>query len=156
MQPRVNIASVSPEAYRAVAGLQHFVDKSGLEPSLLELIKFRASQINGCAYCLDMHWKDARAQGESEQRLYSLDAWRETPFYTDRERTALALTESVTLVSRDHVPDEVYEQARAHFSEQEMVSLVMAIVAINSWNRLAITFRMPPGTYEPAAVRKAG
>jgi AhpD family alkylhydroperoxidase len=156
MQPRINIANVSPEAYRAVAGVQRFVDNSSLEPALRELIKLRASQINGCAYCIDMHWKDARAHGESEQRLYSLDAWRETPFYTDRERAALALTESVTLVSRDQVPDEVYDQARAHFSEAEMVELLMAIVAINTWNRLAITFRTPPGTYQPAMTKKAG
>jgi AhpD family alkylhydroperoxidase len=155
MEPRINIASVSPDAYRAVAGIQRFVDNSGLERSLRELIKLRASQINGCAYCLDMHWKDARANGETEQRLYSLDAWRETPFYNERERAALALTEAVTLVSRDHVPDEVYKQAQAQFSEAEMVDLVMAIVAINTWNRLAITFRTPPGTYQPATAKKA-
>src|SRR6185312_13226246 len=119
MEPRINIASVSPDAYRAVAGIQRFVDNSGLERSLRELIKLRSSQINGCAYCLDMHWKDARANGETEQRLYSLDAWRETPFYNERERAALALTEAVTLVSRDHVPDQVYQQAQAHFSEAE-------------------------------------
>ena len=155
MEPRINIASVSPDAYRAVAGIQRFVDNSGLERSLRELIKLRASQINGCAYCLDMHWKDARANGETEQRLYSLDAWRETPFYNERERAALALTEAVTLVSRDHVPDEVYKQAQGQFSEAEMVNLVMAIVAINTWNRLAITFRTPPGTYQPATAKKA-
>jgi AhpD family alkylhydroperoxidase len=155
MEPRINIASVSPDAYRAVAGIQRFVDNSGLERSLRELIKLRASQLNGCAYCLDMHWKDARANGETEQRLYSLDAWRETPFYNERERAALALTEAVTLVSRDHVPDEVYKQAQAQFSETEMVNLVMAIVAINTWNRLAITFRTPPGTYQPATAKKA-
>ncbi len=156
MESRINIASVSPEAYRAVAGVQRFVDNSSLPPSLRELMKLRASQINGCAYCIDMHWKDARSHGESEQRLYSLNAWRETPFYTDRERAALALTEAVTLVSRDQVPDQVYEQAATHFSEAEMVELVMAIVAINSWNRLAITFRTPPGTYQPATAKKAG
>jgi AhpD family alkylhydroperoxidase len=155
MEPRINIASVSPDAYRAVAGIQRFVDNSGLERSLRELIKLRASQLNGCAYCLDMHWKDARANGETEQRLYSLDAWRETPFYNERERAALALTEAVTLVSRDHVPDEVYKQAQAQFSETELVDLVMAIVAINTWNRLAITFRTPPGTYQPATAKKA-
>jgi AhpD family alkylhydroperoxidase len=156
MESRINIASVSPEAYRAVAGVQRFVDNTGLERSLRELIKLRASQINGCAYCIDMHWKDARANGETEQRLYSLDAWRETPFYTERERAALALTEAVTSVSRDHVPDEVYAQAAGQFSEAEMVNLVMAIVAINTWNRLAITFRTPPGTYQPATAQRAG
>ncbi len=157
MQPRINIAKVSPDAYRAMAGLQSYVDKSGLEPSLLELVKTRASQINGCAYCIDMHTKDARAHGETEQRLYLLNAWRESPFYTDRERAALALTEAVTLIADGHVPDDVFEQARAHFTEAELVSLVMAIVAINSWNRLSITFRAVPGTYQPqTAARKAG
>jgi AhpD family alkylhydroperoxidase len=114
------------------------------------LIKTRASQINGCAYCIDMHTKEARAKGESEQRLYLLNAWREAPFYTDRERAALAWTEAVTLVADGHVPDEVYEQARVQFSEQELVNLTMAIVAINGWNRLAISFRSVPGSYQAA------
>src|SRR5690606_21285768 len=104
--------------------------------------------INGCAYCIDMHWKDARAAGETEQRLYSLNAWREAPFYTDRERAALEWTEAVTLVSETHVPDELYERVRAHFSEEEMVKLTMAVVTINAWNRIAISFRAVPGTYE--------
>jgi AhpD family alkylhydroperoxidase len=132
-----------------MGGLQRAVHESGLEPSLLELVKTRASQINGCAYCLDMHTKDARAGGETEQRLYALSAWRETPFYTDRERAALAWTEAVTLISETHVPDEMYEQAREQFSEQELAYLTLAIIAINGWNRLAVSFRTVPGTYQP-------
>src|SRR5262249_9166403 len=117
--------------------------------SLLELVKVRASQINGCAYCIDMHTKDARANGESEQRLYALSAWRETPFFTDRERAALAWTESVTLIGDGHAPDEGYEEVRGHFTEKELVPLTMAIVTINGWNRLAIGFRAVPGSYQP-------
>jgi AhpD family alkylhydroperoxidase len=134
-------------------GLQSYVNQSGLEPLLLELVKMRASQINGCAYCLDMHSKDARAKGETEQRLYALPAWRETPFYSPRERAALAWTESVTLIGNDHVPDEIFEEARRHFSEDELVKLTMAIVAINGWNRLLISFRAVAGSYQPAAVK---
>jgi AhpD family alkylhydroperoxidase len=137
--------------------LEGYVKKhSKLEPSLLELVRVRASQINGCAYCIDMHSKDARAEGESEQRLYALNAWRETPFFTDRERAALAWTEAVTLVSEGHVPDAVYEEAKAHFSEEELVNLTMAIVTINGWNRLAIAFRAVPGEYQPAARKAEG
>jgi AhpD family alkylhydroperoxidase len=121
----------------------------GLEAALLELIKMRASQINGCAYCLDMHSKDARAAGETEQRLYLLSAWRESPFYTSRERAALAWTEAVTLVSHTHVPDDVYQLAREQFSEVELVNLTMAIIAINGWNRLEIGFRGVPGSHQP-------
>ncbi len=124
---------------------------SGLETKLLDLVRLRASQINGCAYCIDMHSKDLRAAGETEQRLYELDAWRETPFYTDRERAALEWTEAVTLVSETHVPDEVYERVRQHFNEDELVNLTLAVAAINVWNRLAISFRSVPGTYQPAA-----
>jgi AhpD family alkylhydroperoxidase len=113
-------------------------------------VKMRASQINGCAFCLDMHSKDARAAGETEQRLYALDAWRETPFFTDRERAALAWTEAVTRVSETHVPDEIYETVRQHFTEKELVDLTLAIVAINGWNRLAISFRSVPGSYQPS------
>ncbi len=138
-----------------MAGLESYVRNSGLERSLLELVKLRASQINGCAYCIDMHTKDARAAGESEQRLYALSAWRETPFYTDRERAALKWTETVTLISDGHAPDEVYEEARRHFSEQELVDLTLAIVAINGWNRLAISFRAVPGTYQPKAAHSS-
>ena len=131
-------------------GLEAYLEECGLEPSLLDLVRTRASQINGCAYCIDMHTKDARARGESEQRLYALNAWRETPFYTDRERAALAWTEALTLIFEGHVPDEVYEQARQHFTEQELVNLTLAVVSINGWNRIAISFRSVPGTYQPA------
>src|SRR5438270_14080001 len=131
MSERINYAKVTPEGYRAMSGLERYVRGSGLEPSLLELVKLRASQINGCAYCLDMHWKDARARGESEQRLYSLDAWRETSYYTDRERAALAWTEAVTLIAATHVPDELYEQVRQQFGEEELVNLTLAVVAVN-------------------------
>jgi AhpD family alkylhydroperoxidase len=150
MTGRINYSKVAPGAYRAMSGLEKAVRESGLEPSLLDLIRLRASQINGCAYCLDKHWKDARARGESEQRLYSLDAWRETSYYTERERAALAWTEAVTQIAGNHVPDELYEQVRLHFSEEELVNLTLAVVAINGWNRLAISFRTEPGTYQPA------
>src|SRR5258708_35390865 len=150
MTERINYSKVASGAYRAMAGLEIAVRESGLEPSLLELIKVRASQISGCASCLDMHWKDARARGESEQRLYSLDAWRETSYYTERERAALTWTEAVTQIAGNHVPDELYEQVRPHFSEEELVNLTLAVVAINGWNGLAISFRTEPGTYQPA------
>src|SRR5215831_18787317 len=130
MEQRLSYAKVAPRGYRAMEALQDYVDDCGLEPLLLELIKLRASQINGCAYCIDMHTKDARAAGETEQRLYELNAWRETPFYTDRERAALAWTEAVTLVSETHVPDDVYEEARRYFTEEELVNLTLAVVAI--------------------------
>ena len=151
MEPRINVAKVEPKAYQAMLGLETYIHQSGLEKPLLELMKMRASQINGCAYCLDMHSKDARAAGETEQRLYGLNAWEESPFYTDRERAALAWTEAVTLVSQGHVPDEAFENVRKQFSEKEVVTLTMAIVAINGWNRLAISFRALAGTYQPAA-----
>lgn len=150
MEPRINYGAVAQGAYRAMLGLATYVRQSGIEPSLLELVKLRASQINGCAYCIDLHTKDARAHGESEQRLYALCAWRETPFYTERERAALAWTEAVTLVTEGHVPDAVFAEASAHFTETELVNLTMAVVAINGWNRLAISFRAVPGTYQPA------
>jgi AhpD family alkylhydroperoxidase len=150
MQPRIEYDKVAPEAIKPMLGLEAYVRRCGLEPALLELIKLRASQINSCAYCIDMHTKDARAHGESEQRLYALNAWRETPFYTDKERAALAWTEAVTRVADTHVPDEVYEQVRQHFGEKELVDLTLAIVAINSWNRIAISFRAVPGTYQPS------
>jgi AhpD family alkylhydroperoxidase len=151
MEPRIDYNSVAPEALKAMYSLESYVRRSGLEPTLIELIKLRASQINGCAFCIDMHTKDARAHGETEQRLYLLSAWREAPFYTDRERAALEWTEAVTLVAEGHVPDSVYERVREQFSEKEMVNLTMAVVAINSWNRLAISFRTVPGTYEAPA-----
>ena len=149
MSERINYAKVTPEGYRAMSGLERYVRGSGLEPSLLELVKLRASQINGCAYCIDMHWKDARARGESEQRLYGLMAWRESPYYTERERAALAWTEAVTLIADSHVPDELYEEVRQYFNETELANLTFALVAINGWNRLAISFRTEPGTYQP-------
>ena len=150
MQARLEPQKVSPAAYQAMLGLEMFVRKqSRLEPALIHLVKMRASQINGCAYCIDMHSKDARAEGETEQRIYALSAWEETPFFTDRERAALALTEAVTLVSEGHVPDAVYERARKSFSEVELVNLTMAIITINGWNRLSITFRFVPGEYQP-------
>jgi len=148
---RINFKQLVPGAYRAMLALERYVHQSGLESSLLELVKMRASQINGCAYCLDMHSKDARAAGETEQRLYVLPAWRESPFYSDRERAALAWTESVTLLSETHVPDDVYQFARQHFSDEELVNLTIAIVAINGWNRLEVGFRGVAGSYEPAA-----
>jgi AhpD family alkylhydroperoxidase len=142
MSSRIQYQKASPGAYRAMLGLEKHVHGCGLEATLLELVKMRASQINGCAYCLDMHSRDARAAGETEQRLYLLNAWREAPFYSPRERAALSWTEALTLVATSQqVSDEVYAQARAHFSEQELVDLSLAVIAINGWNRLAIAFR---------------
>lgn len=155
MKPRIEYGKAAPEGVTAMRGLESYVRQCGLEGSLLELVKTRASQINGCAYCVDMHSKDARAQGEQEQRLYALVAWNETPFFTERERAALAWTEAVTMISEGHVPDAVYELARRHFSEKELVDLTLAVVAINGWNRLAISFRTVPGTYNPVQ-KKAG
>lgn len=150
MEERIHYTKVSPGAYHAMLGLEKYLHECGLEEELIGLIKLRASQINECAYCLDMHWKDLRALGESEQRLYSLDAWRETPFYSERERAALAWTEAVTRVAETHVPDEVYESVRPHFSEKELADLTLAVAVINTWNRLAISARTTPGTYQPA------
>jgi AhpD family alkylhydroperoxidase len=154
MAARLDYGKASPEATRAVYALEMFVKGSGLDHSLLELIKLRASQINGCAFCVDMHWKDARAAGETEERLYMLNAWEEATVYTDKERAALALTEAVTLVSQTHVPDTVYEEAKKHFSDKELTNLIVAISTINAWNRLAITFRSEPGKYQPAKSAK--
>lgn len=148
MEPRINAQALSHEPQQAMFALERYVAKCGLEKSLRELVKMRASQMNGCAYCIDMHTKDARAAGETEQRIYALNAWRETPFFTDRERAALAWTEAVTRV--DHgVSDSVYDEARSQFREQELVDLTWAIAAINAWNRMAISFRAVPGTYQP-------
>jgi len=144
MEARLSYAKAAPGAYRAMAALERYVKECGLELPLIELVKIRVSQINGCAYCLDMHTKDARAEGETEQRIYTLPAWRETPFFTEREQAALAWAEAVTLVSETHVPDDVYKQARAHFSDEELVNLTMVVVAINGWNRLSISFRAVP------------
>ena len=149
MEARLNYGKVAPGVRDAIGGLASYVRSSGLEPSLLDLIDVRASQINGCAWCLDMHTKDAREAGESEQRLYALSAWRESPFYTPRERAALAWTEAVTLVADTHVPDEVYEEARRQFTEKELVDLTLAVIAINSWNRLNVAFRTVAGSYKP-------
>lgn len=135
--------------YRAMLALEREVEASGLEQSLLELIKIRASQINGCAFCIDMHTKDARARGETEQRIYALSAWHEAPFFTERERAALAWTESVTRIADTHVPDEAYARVRQEFTEDEIVALTFALVTINAWNRLAVAFRVPVGTYQP-------
>ncbi len=148
---RIDYGKVSPGSLQAMMGLQKFTDEAGLEHSLLELVKMRASQINGCAYCLDMHSKDARAAGETEQRIYLLSAWHEAPFYSERERAALAWTEAVTLVSRGPIPDELFEATRAQFSEKEMVALTMAIVTINGWNRLAVGLGSDVGSYQPRA-----
>jgi AhpD family alkylhydroperoxidase len=150
MQPRLKFNEASAGAYKAMLALEMYVQGCGLEKTTWELVKLRASQINGCAYCLDMHSKDARAAGETEQRLYCLSTWRECPFYTDRERAALEWTEALTLISKDHVPDAVYEAVKPHFSEKELVDLTMAVIAINGWNRIAIPFRFVPGSYKPA------
>ncbi|WP_263368032.1 carboxymuconolactone decarboxylase family protein [Edaphobacter bradus] len=150
MQPRFNYAKLSPVGYHAMLGLEKYLAQCGLEEGLIHLVKLRVSQINGCAFCLDMHWKDLRALGESEQRLYSLDAWRECPYYTDRERAALAWAEAVTQITSGHASDAVYEEARAHLSEKEISDLTFAIVTINAWNRLAISNRTVPGEYQPA------
>jgi AhpD family alkylhydroperoxidase len=151
MKQRIDWKVVAPNGYAAHRELETYARRSGLESTLLELVKTRASQINGCAHCLDMHTKDARARGESEQRLYVLSAWREAPFYSDRERAALAWTEAVTRIAESGVPDEAYAAARRHFGEKELVDLTLAIVAINGWNRLAVAFRTPAGSYQPGA-----
>lgn len=151
MSPRIDYAKVAPGALRAMYGLEKYLAESSIDPALCELVKLRASQINGCAYCIDMHTKDARARGETEQRLYGLVAWREAPYYTERERAALEWTEALTSIAENHVPDELYEQTRRQFSEQEIVDLTLAVVTINAWNRIAISFRSEPGTYQPAS-----
>jgi AhpD family alkylhydroperoxidase len=145
---RLSDPSLTP-VIKAMYGLEAPLRNSGLEPALRELVKTRASQINGCAYCIDMHTKDARAHGETEQRLYALNAWRETPFYTDRERAALEWTEQLTLVAEGGVPEDLYTRMKEHFSDAELVYLTLAVVHINGWNRLAIAFRAPAGTYQP-------
>jgi AhpD family alkylhydroperoxidase len=149
MSTRIDVNKVAPGAFRAIFGLERYVHECGVELSLLDRIKMRASQINGCAYCLDMHSKDARVAGETEQRLYLLNAWREAPFYTERERAALAWTEALTLIAENHVPDEIYDEVRQHFTEKELADLSLAVIAINGWNRLAISFRAEVGTYQP-------
>jgi AhpD family alkylhydroperoxidase len=148
MKARLDFRKASPQAEKAMMGLHMFVRNCGLDHSLMELIKLRASQLNGCAHCIDMHTKELRADGESEQKLYLLSAWRESPFYSDRERAALAWTEAVTLVADSQVPDRVYEEARKQFSEEELVNLTMALVAINGANRLNVAFRTVPGSHQ--------
>jgi AhpD family alkylhydroperoxidase len=152
MTQRIDYARVAAEAMKAQLGMESYVRRSSLDRPLVELVKLRASYLNGCAYCVDMHTKDARAAGETEQRLYAIPVWRETPFFTPRERAALAWTEAVTDVGRTGVPDDAFDEARQHFSEAELVDLTMAIVTINGWNRLAIAFRTPPGSYVPRAL----
>jgi AhpD family alkylhydroperoxidase len=147
MKARIDLMRVNPGVMHAMLGLERQVQKAGLDGKLLDLVRMRASQINGCAYCLDMHSKDARASGETEQRLYGLSAWRDTPYYTGREQAALEWTEAITLVAGHHAPDEVYERVRAQFSEEELVHLTLAIVAINGWNRLNIAANTVPGGY---------
>ena len=148
MKPRIDKTKVSPGALNVMFGLGKYLESCGLPKKLLDLIDLRVSQMNGCAYCIDMHSKDLRAAGEPEQRLYMLDAWRESPFYSEREQAALAWAEAVTRVADGHVPDEVYEQARGQFSDEELVNLTLAVVTINGWNRLNIAFRTVPGSYQ--------
>ena len=148
-EQRLEYFKVAPAALQPQVAMERYVRGCGLEHSLLELVKIRASYMNGCAYCIDMHTKDARLAGETEQRIYAVPVWRKTPFFTARERAALAYTEAVTAIGVAGVPDDVYEEARRHFSELELVNLTMAIVAINSWNRIAIPFRAVPGSYTP-------
>jgi AhpD family alkylhydroperoxidase len=149
MEQRLDYAKAAPDGVGVLRQLEQYLKEVGLEPDLVELVRLRASQINGCAYCIDMHTKDARSHGESEQRLYGVTAWRETPFYSERERAALAWTESVTRISESQVPEEIYQQVKQHFTEKELVDLTLAVIAINSWNRLAISFRTPVGSYQP-------
>jgi AhpD family alkylhydroperoxidase len=152
MTQRIDYARLAPEALKPQYAMEVYVRRSSVDHALLHLVKLRASYLNGCAYCVDMHTQDARAAGETEQRLYAVPVWRETPFFTPRERAALAWTEAVTEVGRTGVPDAVYDEARAHFSETELVDLTMAVIVINGWNRLSVAFRTPPGSY----VRRGG
>ncbi|HKP71222.1 MAG TPA: carboxymuconolactone decarboxylase family protein [Pyrinomonadaceae bacterium] len=155
MEQRINGMEKGQGAFKAMFGISAYLAKSSIEKSLQHLIEYRVSQINGCAYCLDMHSKDLRHEGETEQRIYTLSAWRETPLYTDRERAALAWAESVTELGDGHVPDDVFEQVRKEFSEEEIIDLTLVVASINSWNRLNIAFRTTPGTYQPGQWSKA-
>lgn len=146
MATRLNYTKAVPGAYRAMSQLEHYVKNCGLETSLIELVKIRASQINGCAYCINMHTKNAREAGESEQRIYLLSVWREAPFYSERERAALEWTEALTLIANDHAPDEIYQHVKLHFTDEELVNLSLAITTINAWNRLALSFRSEVGS----------
>jgi AhpD family alkylhydroperoxidase len=154
MQPRFSFSQSAPGAYSAMLGLEHYLHQCGLEKGLLGLIKVRVSQMNGCAFCLDMHWKSLRLLGESETRLFSLDAWRECPFYSDRERAALAWAEALTRITEGHAPDAVYEEVRHHFDQKELADLTLAVAAINAWNRVLISSRAIPGAYVP--VKESG
>ena len=154
MKQRINYIHLSGNAYKSMLGIEQHLSQSSIETGFKHMLKLRASQINGCAYCIDMHWKDARAAGESEQRLCGLDAWEESPYYTDRERAALAYVEAVTRVADTHVPDDVFDRVRSHFSEQEVVDLTWLAAAINAWNRVAISMRSEPGKYQPPAHAK--
>lgn len=154
MKARIEFSRANPKIRQLLLAIEGYLHGCGLDSRLLHLIKTRASQINGCAHCLDMHTKDARAEGETEQRLYALDAWRETPFFDERERAALEWTEAVTLVAQTHIPDEVYERVRQHFSEQELIDLTLAIANINTWNRLNVAFRTVPGHYRPGMYKQ--
>jgi len=151
MYQRIQYAKAAPGVYDAMDSLDRYLGQCGLDRKLLLLVQLRTSQLNGCAYCIDMHWKDLRAAGEKEQRLYALDAWRESPFYGDRERAALEWAEAVTRIADGHVPDAAYEAARAQFSDKELADLTLAVATINAWNRLSIAARLSPGTYQPAA-----
>ncbi len=151
MEARLDYSKASPEAFKAMVQMEGVVRRSGIDPQLLELIKIRASQLNGGAYCLDMHTKDARYKGETEQRIYSLDVWRETPFYSEKERAALAWTEAITNIQIGHAPEAVYQELSRNFSEEERVNITLAITTINAWNRIAIGFRLVPGSYQPSA-----
>ena len=148
MEQRLDYPKVAPGGFKVMLSLEHYLHECGLDPTLLSLMKLRASQMNGCAYCIDMHWKDLRAAGENEQRLYGLDAWRESPYYKARERAALAWTEAVTDITNGHVPDELYEEVRREFNEKEIADLTLAVAAINSWNRLLISTRAAAGRYQ--------
>ena len=150
MKTRFNYAKTAPGVYDAMDALDQYLSTCGLDETLLHLVRLRASQINGCAYCLDMHWKDLRAIGETEQRLYSLDAWRESPYYSDRERAALAWTEAVTIITIGHVPNELYDEVRPYLNEKELADLTLVVATINAWNRLSIAARLVRGTYQPA------
>jgi AhpD family alkylhydroperoxidase len=150
MRAQLNYTKAAPGVYKALDALDEYLNESGLDETILHLVRLRASQLNGCAYCIDMHWKDLRALGEGEQRLYSLDAWRECPDYTDRERAALAWAEAVTSITDGHVPEPLYDEVRSHFSAKELCDLTLAIATINAWNRLSISARLDPGKYQPA------
>ena len=149
MEQRFKTELAAPDGYKALLGLEKYLHSCSLDPKLIHLIKLRASQINGCAFCIDMHWKDLRALGETEQRLYGLDAWEEAPYYTSRERAALLWTEALTLLTEGHVSDSVYEKVRPHFNDQELADLTLAVATINAWNRIAISSRKPAGSYQP-------